>query len=693
MASTIPPPLREALKIRKLTQGGEVVYIVKEPDKGSYYKFDEAQYQLLSLFDGTRDIPQIIKSFDAINDEEEYDTEDVEDLIEAARECQLLQRSREEANAALLEKIKEERKGMRAQVKGSLLHMRYSLIDPNEIFDRIIDRIRFLWHPLTVKCFLGLILAAIIAVILNHERFVADLEQLAYQTQENPWNLLVIWMIALGAIALHECAHGLTCKYYGGDVHEIGVLLLCFQPCMYCNVNDAWMFDNTRHKIYVAAVGVWAELVLSAIAVFVWLLVDTAHPVGFVAFTLVLVSTASSLFMNVNPLMKFDGYYILSDVLEMPNLRENSIGWFSWNLKKHVFRLDVEPPSRPTRREKKVYFLYGMLVVTYLTVMLSGIAVLLHGAVADTLGTLGLIAYLWLVVKMARAITGSWTNTLKEWAMLRFWSTKPRKQVTAILSAAALAVFVFWQSPVTIETTGTVEAETLIAHAPESGFIEAVSYTPERTLAVTAGQPLFHIRAPQLQLEAAQLDAQRASSRIDAALAASRNDAVGRQHTAIQRKSLGQRNASLQQRLSRLAVTAPAGDWRVDGPPPQVLEGRYVEQGETVLTLIPAQARQMTVILEQSDLSFVEAGQKVLVRLTGSRIPVLQGKVTRIAPVTRVDGPNRLFQVRIALELPEDVPSPPPDMTGEVKILGQQRPLWEHALRAVRKTLRTDLWI
>ncbi|MDP7038753.1 MAG: hypothetical protein QGI45_06335, partial [Myxococcota bacterium] len=360
-AHDVPPPLRTALKIKKMVQGGETLYVVKEPDKQEYYRFEPYQYKMLTLFDGRHNLQKLVDRFNAQSKDIEYDLEALDDLVQSARDFDLLKRTRKEENAALLERLRQERKKKVLQGKGSLLWMRYQLVNPNDFFNKIIDRLRFFWTPAGVKTCIAIMVVAVMSVLLQLDRFGADFERVYFHSQQGVLGFLGIWLVALGAIALHECGHGLTCKNYGGDVHEMGFLLLAFQPCLYCNVNDAWLFESKRHKIYVALAGVWVEMLVGALAAFVWFFFDVGNPIGRIAYILMTISTASSLFVNLNPLLRFDGYYILTDLLEVPNLRQNALALWSWTLKTKLLRIEEEPPFMPSAREKKVYLIYGML--------------------------------------------------------------------------------------------------------------------------------------------------------------------------------------------------------------------------------------------------------------------------------------------------------------------------------------------
>ncbi|MBF0621122.1 MAG: HlyD family efflux transporter periplasmic adaptor subunit [Magnetococcales bacterium] len=693
MSEESPPALRNDLKMRKITQRGETFYILKEPEKGAYFRFDEPQYLMMTLFDGQRSKEQLIDAFDKASDEYAYDMEALDELLNSARDNTLLERSRKERNAALMEKLKSDRKGMRLQRQGSLLHMRFKLVDPNALFDRIIDKLRWIWSPWGVRATFVLMALAILVVVSQGDRFINDLERVFFQSQSGLWGFMGVWIVALGAIALHEVGHGLTCKHYGGDVDEMGFLLLAFNPCLYCNVNDAWLFEENRHKIYVALAGVWFEMILGAFAAFIWVLVDSDNPVGMICFILMCISTASSLFMNLNPLMKFDGYYILADMLEVPNLRENAISWFSYSLKTKIFRLEAEAPLHPSPREKRVYLTYGGLTVTYLTLMLSGLAVMVYGMVADGMGTFPAILFLFLILKVARLLLGTWPGTFKELIVKFFFSSVKRKIVSGVLFGCFVAALFLYKPPISIVTEGAVDAEMVSIHASEGGFVTQVGYQDDRSLTYGPGGVLFVIQSPDMALEKSQLIAQRAGLDLDQMGAHAIRDPRTLRHSMIQSRTVEEKLASINARMKRLEMTVPDGDWLVYGPPPVIMEGRHVGPGEEVLKLMPRRKRGISVLLEQADLSLVEEGNRAVVQLTGVGERVFHGVVQGVTPVAKAEGPKRLFQVRVALEIPEQVDPPPVELTGRVKILGDPQPLWKHIVRPIRQMFRADLWI
>ncbi len=692
-AHEIPPPLRSELKIRKIVQGGETLYVVKEPDKQEYYRFEPSQYRMLSMFDGRSDLQKLLAKFNAESKDIEYDIEALDELVQSARDFDLLKRTRRQDNAALLERLRQERKKKMLQGKGSLLWMRYELVNPNDFFNKIIDHIRFFWTPAGVKTCIAIMVIAAISVLLQLERFGADFERVYFHSQQGLMGFLGIWLVALGAIALHECGHGLTCKNYGGDVHEMGFLLLAFQPCLYCNVNDAWLFPSKRHKIYVALAGVWVEMLLGALAAFVWFFFDVGNPIGRIAYILMTVSTASSLFVNLNPLLRFDGYYILTDLLEVPNLRQNALALWSWTLKTKLFRLDEEPPFIPSAREKKVYLTYGVLTCLWLGFILGFVAILGYDLVRQAFGFWGIIIFLYLVYRLFKTITGSWPSTLKELGAKMFWSTPERKKYS-IVALAVLGLVLFVYSPrVKIVASGEVDAKHHIVYAPEDGFLSQVGYSKERSLRSGGQDQLFTLRSQALELETSNYQASLGAFKLARNAALAEDDRAGLRRAQIEIETLEEQLSVLEERRRSLRVGQPPGEWEVYGPPPKSLLGRFYSKGDKVIDLVSTKERKVIVILEQSDIALIENGQEARVRLLGSAMGVYPAEVRQIKPITKAQGPERLFAVELALTLPEKVQIPHLGMVGEAKILSARLPLWQHLLRKVRKLLRTDLWV
>lgn len=689
--SVIPAPLREEVKVRRFVQQGEVSFVVKEPDNQEYYRFSVPQMELIRLFDGVHDLTAVVEKFNQTSELYEYDIDAAEAVYHACKDYQILRRTKQEENVALLERIREERKKSLIQAKGSILMMRFQLVNPNKWFDSIIDSIRFMWSPKALKLQAGFIVLAMLIILFNAERFAQDFTQVYLQTQIS--GVMYIWIIALCAIALHECGHGLTCKYYGGDVHEMGFLLLAFQPCLYCNVNDAWLFENKQHKIQVALAGVWVELLLAAIATMIWLLVDVYNPIGYIAFVLMTIGTASSLLVNLNPLLKFDGYYILTDWLEMQNLRQNALGWFSWNLKTKLFGSEEEKPLNPTPREKRVYWIYGASVAVYMTMMLSFIGWLGYQFIYAQFGFLAIIGFLYLVYRLIKAITGNWIMTLLAWLKKHLWSNKTTKVRTIVIMVLFGVISILWQPKLTLHSEGTVEAATHIVYSPASAFVSGARYSEQRTLTNDTDEPFLILASPELSILKLDLEAKRAEIRGKKVAAMLENESSTSAMLAIELALVDEKLQSVQRKLNGLSIAVPEGTWSVEGVAPDLIKGRFYSEQQEVLRLLSQDSRYFDAIVDQRDVSYLMIGDKAKIQLTAHLSKILEAEIQVISSLAKSSGVEQKVLVRMLITNWAPQEYLPVGVTGEAKIYGENLPLWQHFMFKIRKFFRADLWL
>ena len=165
----------------------------------------------------------------------------------------------------------------------------------------------------------------------------------SYQEFFSAKTLVYMWA-ALGIIkVIHEFGHGLSCKHFGGEVHEMGFLLLCLSPAMYCNVSDAWTMPNKWHRIIISFAGIYVELMIAAAATFIWWNTPSQPFVNNMSLSLMVVCSVNTVMFNGNPLMRFDGYYVLADWLEIPNLRDRANRYMQRLAMEYMLGIEVQP--------------------------------------------------------------------------------------------------------------------------------------------------------------------------------------------------------------------------------------------------------------------------------------------------------------------------------------------------------------
>ena len=256
------------------------------------------------------------------------------------------------------------------RVRGSLLYLRFKLLDPDELLNRWVEYVRFCFTPGFLFISGAMILAAVGLVVLNWEAFVSDASGL-YRFSTLP--LLIGTICAV--VTLHEFAHGFTCKHFGGEVREMGFLLLYFQPALYCNVSDAWFFPKSQ-RLWVSFAGPYFELFLWAAATFAWRVTSPDTLLNHIALIVMVTSGIKTLF-NFNPLLKLDGYYLLSDYLAIPNLRKKSFRFLGDFIRSFGGRIGSLPAVTP--RLKRIYLSYGLIAWVASISFLASIAVWLGG--------------------------------------------------------------------------------------------------------------------------------------------------------------------------------------------------------------------------------------------------------------------------------------------------------------------------
>jgi putative peptide zinc metalloprotease protein len=340
-AAIIPSARRTVLIVQALGKRGQVV--VKDPRTGPYYNLGEEESFLLGRLDGRATLDAICAEF-AGQFHESLKKEDLQQYLALAEAWGLL-----ETGAGTT----AEAPSAPPRRRQSWLAWRYCLFDPDRLFSVLEPKLRFFWTPGFLVISAGCIgAAAVQAGMARHE--------LAQPLAQNMrWEVLVLaWLMLLAVTTMHEFAHGLTCKHHGGEVHEVGVILLFFLPGLYCNVSDSWLMPEKSKRIWVTLAGGYFELFLWSLAVFTWLLTVVGSLANRLAWSVVSVSGVR-VFFNFNPLLKLDGYYMLSDLIEIPNLRQRS--WTAWL--GHL-RWLLWGAARPAR-EPKGCFLLGLGTVSW----------------------------------------------------------------------------------------------------------------------------------------------------------------------------------------------------------------------------------------------------------------------------------------------------------------------------------------
>ena len=423
------PKFRDDLIISQQEFEKVTYWVIKDPITQKFFRIKEFEYFITQNLDGKTPAEEIAQKFQK-HFQIQLPSDTLNKFIHRLETLGFLEGESSERELAKLQYRKR-------TFWGKLLFIKLKGFDPDRILNRILGYTKFLFTPHFFVFSLFAIFLAIVVTISNWGDLgysVRGLFRIA--------TIFKIWIAIFLVIVLHEFAHGLTCKYFGGEVHEMGFLLLYFQPCFFCNVSDAYLFKEKSKKLWVTFAGAYCQIFVWATATLLWRV--TALDTGLNSFLFVVMITSGvSVLFNFNPLIKLDGYYLLSDYLEIPNLRKKAFDFLSSSLKRrflkdHALRVEASP------RNKKIYIWYGTLSLLYSVLLLSFISIKVESFLVSHLGGLGFVLFLFLLFLILKqpakkALVGAYRLILaKKKSLMR-----PKKIIAYSVIIIILLFFLF----------------------------------------------------------------------------------------------------------------------------------------------------------------------------------------------------------------------------------------------------------
>ena len=676
---TLSPRLRPDLIIVEQSYRGEQSYIVKDPESHRYFRFRPIEALVMQELDGERTPAQIAA---ALSEQGFAFTEaTVAGFARKLQQMELLERSVAQRSVLLLERLRAERhrRVKRTHYNGSLLRMRWSVGDPDKFFDRWTPRVRFFFSKPFLILSVALFVTYFTIFVTKWPEMHHAIRGLYTLSHYTLGSFLLLWVTFMGIVIVHEMGHGFTCKYFGGQVHEMGAMLIYFQPAFYCNVNDAWTFSDLRARLWVTAAGSWIQLVLAAIAGLVWLAAAPGTAVSQMALYAVLIGGVTTIMANANPLIPLDGYYALSDYLEVPNLRQRALAHVSWFVRRHVLRLTVPEPIA-TDRERKIFYIYGPLAFAYSTSILFFIVAALFGWVSRTIGALGVLAF-------AFALWGGLRGSVREWGRSLItsirehrgkWSVPRRRRMAGgtLLVVLIAGLLVPW--PINVGGSFSAVAPNVAVTAPEAGVVAEV-YAAEGAR-VTAGAPLVRLRSLGLDREAVTLRRLADSLAGREAIARARGNEASARHFAAERDEQAAKLGGILARLRTLTLRAPVTGVVVT---PRLAEsvGRWLPRGAVAVRLDAPDWIELRVMLERAGATLVRPGQPAaLISYADVGRPVR----AEVASVSAAGVPEARVRVTGEAGLR-------PGVTGEAKVTVRRSNLFGALWWGIRKRVRSDL--
>jgi multidrug resistance efflux pump len=483
--------IRQDLILSRQEQRGTVTFIVKDPATRRFFRFGEPEEFIIRHLDGTHTQEAIQKKFVG-RFEAELSAEALAGFVARLEGLGLLDDGTQIRSAT---------------PRKSLLYLRFKAFDPDRVLTWLLPRTQLFFTRSFLWLSLSLLFLAITLTLVNSDEIAREAPQLLRGS-----SLLVTWLAMFVIGCTHEFAHGLTCKRYGGEVREMGFMLLFFMPAFYCNVSDAWLFPK-RQRLIVLLAGVHLEILLWAIATIVWRLTPPEtfpHLLALIVMGFCGIHT----FFNLNPLIKLDGYYLLSDYLEIPNLRAKAFGYLGTRIK-NLWGAATQGIDEVTLRERRIYLSYGLLASAYSFFLLGFIALSFGGFLTQTYRGFGFI--LFTVILMAifkNPLKKMFLKPLSLFEQRAGRASSFKKPIKYAAALSLLVVVLFAQ--LELKVAGEFEVSPLHnadVYANVGGIIEEI-YVREGDV-VKQGQIIARLADREFRAELSKVEAEIAEKRAN----------------------------------------------------------------------------------------------------------------------------------------------------------------------------------
>jgi putative peptide zinc metalloprotease protein len=692
------PRIHPKLIMREHMEGG-VPTLVAAISGGSYlYRFNREQWTLAQLFDGERSHQEVADAF-----QEQTNTrigeDEVREFAGSLDELEFWYKTPLEKNVTASQKLAETRQKQAKKKSVDLSLIIVATWDPDVHITKLHEALNFVYKRWFV--FSTLALFAVMALIFAsgwHEIWRDTIEYYTF-TNKGVADLAEFWLLFCGLGLFHETAHALTCKHYGGQVHKTGFMLLYLSPAFFAEITEVYVYGSKWQRIAAIIAGIWVELIFCSVASIVWWGTPTGSPVHDFAYKVMLITGVAVVLMNLNPLIKLDGYYLFGELVGIPTIKESSTDYLSSWVKRNLFRLPVEVPYL-RRRRRWLFVSYAIISGAYSYVVLFTVVRLSYNICSHFSPQWAFLPAAVLAFLIFRARLRSSGRFMRDFYLdkrqhVRHYLRSRRN--FAFGAVILLALF----APVWRETvTGRFAVEPqqrAVIRAAAPGEVTAVM--AREGMLVAASTPLLTLR--NLNLESKEDNAQAGlhSAETQARQAQLNYLDMGRANSertyeSARYHSASEQVAALQVRspISGVAVTPALGD----------LVGSIVDSGTELAEVDDVSTLKARIFVPEFQVPKVRPGAEVSLKLE-SRFQPIRGQVSSIARwssmidtglvnTEKYKGATPPAYYVVTILLPNPGGTMMPGMSGDAKINVERRSLAGFIFQDAQEFASRKVW-
>ena len=713
---------------------GTGYWVVKEPVGLQYFRFHDEEYFILNMLDGHVSLQQIKDGFESRFAPQKITFGDLQQFIGMLHRSGLVISNSPGQGKALRERGRKKKNKETLGKFANVFALRYRGFDPEKILNGILPWFGWIFTIPALLGFITLLIAAALLLASQYDTVYAKLPTFQQFFAADRWIILAGTMAIVKV--LHEFGHGLSCKKFGGECHEIGFMLLVFTPCLYCNVSDAWMLPNKWKRVWIGAAGIYVEMILASFAAFIWFFTENGTTINDLCLNMMFLNVISTVMVNGNPLLRFDGYYILMDAVEIPNLRQKSTEVLKRWFQKTCLGLELQDdPFLPTRG-KFMFAMFTIASVIYRWVVVFSIVwfviKVLEPYGLEAVGRM--IAVVGFFGLVAQPIIQTWKFCRTPGRL----SKVKRKPLLVSLLIFAAAIVGVCYIPLPHHIDCGFEVRPSEAGAVYAGTAGRIEWTVSPKADVQTGDPIAVLQNPDLQIRLAELKGEETISKVklrNLTYQVRDNPAIKAQiETQVELlESVQHLRTKTQEEIDRLTVRAKRDGFVVEPPfrePQKTGDGRLpgwtgsplnaknigalLTADDVICEISAPDAYEAVLVIGQGDVQLVREGQAVDMKFDSRRMETFSGAITEksnepleatsvsmssqtggdlqteIDPATGMVKPRSVsYQARVPLKL--DGTLVRPGYRGSAKIHVDPMSLGQRLWRVIAKTFNFEL--
>lgn len=579
--------LRSTTQITRQYYRGERWYVVRDPAGNQFHRLSDAAYRFVGLLDGSRTVAQAWELVGGQLEDDAPTQPEVIQILSQLHAANLLEADISPDAGILLRRHKQM---LKRQMQGRLMNLlfpRIPLWDPDAFLKRWMPLANHILSPLGIIVWIIVVAAAIFA--LTGHGWAKVMQGASAATDPSNW--IFLWATFVLIKFIHECGHAFACRRFGGEVHEMGIMFLVFIPTPYVEASSAWSFASRWKRMFVGAAGMIFELFIASLMAFVWINTNPQSLWHQLAYNAMLIASVTTILFNANPLLRYDGYYMLSDWLEIPNLQQKSTEYLLGLIKRHIFHIKPRDPLPPPVQRAWLLF-YGIASTIYRVFV--GIMIILF--VAYRVPMLGVLmaaggVVTWLVMPVVKLVKYLTLNAELQRKRGRAWA------FTAAVTALIVLLIGIVPFPSRFYGDGIVEPlQEASLFMAEPGFVRQIPAQAGQWL--HKGDPILICQSPEIDAQVKQMKHQLEAARLKVQATLQlpgQNEAAREEFAAAQSQLQG-----MLLRQEKLTLRAPF-DGELVAPQLHYMLGQFLPARAEVARVISRDQLLIRTVVKQQD--------------------------------------------------------------------------------------------